>query len=191
MDDDIWVYLDTNVVISLAQALDGTWRPPPAPLERSDRQRLAAARLLFYGYRERWTRWYLVTSTEARGELRSDSVRWLDSMLLEADRTSDQFPPGDLEREAARYEAAGVKAADARHLAVATLRPWIRLFVTDDDRFRKGASRAGVPSHLRVVTSEEAVELLQIESGEQPLIAPLATSPLASQTWWIPGAEYS
>lgn len=191
LDVDTWVYLDTNVIISLTEALDGTWRPPPKPVARTDRQRLAAARLFLYGYRERWTNWYLATSSEARRELlREPSRQWLDAMFVEIDRSADQLPDDVLDAERRRFEKAGAKPADASHLAHAALRPWVRRFVTDDDQLRRAAERAGVPEHLLVSTSIEAEASLAIAAGEAPPITPLPTNPLAAARWWIPGCEY-
>lgn len=154
---DIWVYLDTNVIITLVEALSGDWRPPPPPISRSERQRLASARIFFYGYRDRWSRWYLVTSSEARRELiRSESTRWLDGLFLEVDRTADVFEDHVLAAECGRFRAAGAKEIDAAHLAQAAIRPWVGFFITDDDKLRKAAARAGLPEHLHVVSSIEA-----------------------------------
>ncbi len=85
-----WAYLDTNIIISLKEALDGRWRPPSGVLGRTDRQRLSAARIFFYGYRDRWSNWYLATSREARAELRdSESLAGLDAMFTEVDLDAD------------------------------------------------------------------------------------------------------
>lgn len=192
MSIDAWVYLDTNIIISLTEALDGRWRPPPPPLDRADQQRLSAARIFFYGSQARWSRWYLATSGEARLELRkTESLRWLDVMFPEVDRTADRFPLEIIEAETARYQSAGAKEADAAHLAHASIRPWIRRFITDDDRLRRAAQRGGLPDHLVISSSAEAEQALQITKGERPPIAPHSTSPLANECWWIPGSEYT
>ena len=191
MSIDTWVYLDTNIIISLTEALDGRWRPPPPPLDRTDQQRLSAVRIFLYGSPARWSRWYLATSGEARRELRKvESLRWPDVMFPEVDRTADRFAPEAIEAETTRYQLAGVKEADAAHLAHASIRPWVRRFITDDDRLRRAAQKAGLPSHLVVSSSAEAEAALQIAEGERPPIAPHPTSPLANECWWIPGSEY-
>jgi hypothetical protein len=192
MGIDTWVYLDTNIIISLTEAFDGHWRPPPRPLNRTDQHRLSAVRIFLYGSPARWSRWYLTTSSEARLELRRvQSLMWLDVMFPEVDLTADRFEPGVLTAEATRYRTAGAKEADAAHLAHASIRPWIQRFITDDDQLRSAARRAGLPDNLEISSSVEAVEALQIANGERPPIAPHPTSPLADECWWIPGSEYS
>ena len=59
------VYLGTNMVIDLSEVFIG-WRPP-SDSGKTAKQKVAAARLFFYGVHERG--WDLVISAEGRAEL--------------------------------------------------------------------------------------------------------------------------
>jgi hypothetical protein len=187
----VGVYLDTNVVISAVEALDGQWRPADQPAERTVRQRLAAARIVLYSHRDRPPNWVLVTSGEARRELKAGlAVDWLRAMLPEVDEYSDAADPETLSAEATRYAAAGLAESDAAHVAQASLLPWVRYFVTDDDRLRRRAERIEAATPLTFLRTEQAAELLSIDDDEQAPISPAPTNPLHGQGWWVPGHEH-
>lgn len=183
---DIGVYLDTNVLIDFAEALSGSWRPPATP-DRTDRQRLAAARIFFYGYRTR-CRWWLVISEIGRNELSArGGVDWTIPVFFDIDRASDAPTAAQVGQLTAQYERAGIKPADAAHLARVVPNEWIEYLVTNDDRFLKRARGVDLPRPISIVNALEAEEILHIQSGEPPPIAPAPTSPLSDvEPWWIP-----
>ena len=183
---DLFVYLDTNVIIDIADALSGAWAPSSSATE-DERRLVAAARLFFYGYRSR-NQWYLVTSNQGIQELtKPGGAGWGASQFHVLDFASDA--PGQAKRDALaeRYVGAGLKSADARHLAAAALSPWVLLFVTSDKRFFSRSVLLCGPDTLAVVTPQQAEALLDIAPGEVPPISPAPSSPLAAQApWWIP-----
>lgn len=182
------VYLDTNVLIDLRHALDGQWRPPVEP-SRTERQWLAAVRLLFYGYEGRDERWWLVTSGEARREvLAKESYDWTQALLHDVDGTRDAPDASRVHHLAEDFVSiVDLTPSDARHLAGVVLRPWIWSLITNDDRFRKKARRLALPYPLEIWSSLEAEQALRISPGEKPPISPAPSSPLAKvDPWWIP-----
>ena len=180
-----WVYLDTNVLIDLAEVFSG-WRPPPGELTKTDRQKVAAARIRFYGYRDRCG-WFLVVSGDGRAELMGRGAPdWTLSVFLDMDEVSDSLPPTVVAGRASELERGGIESVDARHLARAELTPWIRIFVTNDKKLvRKGRAILD-DADLAIVTAVEAEELLGIEPGERPPVAPAEGSPLRDDQWWVP-----
>jgi predicted nucleic acid-binding protein len=187
VEDRPGIYLDTNVLIDIVEALDGTWRPP-VDMTRTDEQRLAAARLRFYGYEER-SGWFLVSSRLARAEaLARGGYDWVTGFIHLVDNSGDAPPERVIAAEA---DAIAVKAqlapADARHLAEVILRPFISRLVTSDDRFRRRAQRLDFARPIEIVSLIDAVQALHIAPGERPPIGPVPGTPLsASEPWWIP-----
>ena len=184
--DPGWVYLDTNVLIDLADVFNG-WRPPPEP-DNSDRQRIAAARIFFYGYQGR-SDWYPVVSAEGRRELTAcGAPDWTLPMFLDVDETSDAPSPDVTAERAAQFRSTipSLKEPDSLHLARADLRPWIGYFVSNDRKLRNAAGRAGLRAGLEVIDAPEAEARLGIQPGERPSLAPANGSPLAQDLWWIP-----
>lgn len=179
-------YLDTNVVILMAEALNGSWRPPETP-DDVDEQRLAAARLFLYSGRSRNPHFDLVTSSASRRELlREPGASWLATHLVEIDDFADAPAPSKIRVEIDRLRSFEITDEDAVHVAEAVTRPWVTLFVTEDRKLVSRSQRAVSADHLGVVTSHTAVQLLQIQPGEQPPIEPSASSPLAGESWWVP-----
>ena len=60
VDDEVWVYLDSNVLVDLGEALDGSWVPPDPLDESTDIRRVAAARIVLFAGRRGWV---VATST--------------------------------------------------------------------------------------------------------------------------------
>ncbi len=188
-EPDVHVYLDSNVVIDYWKAMSETWEPGGMDHE-TNRQRVCAARLVFYGYRGRVPPdfaqpWYLVTSSKARDEVaKSLSGDLVTGFLMQIDGASDAPAANVVDAKAKRLmELTGITDVDdATHLAQACLRPCVRYFVTSDKQLRVRAKKADLGG-LVVLTVVDAVALLKIEPNEKPPIC-LSDRPLPA--WLIP-----
>jgi hypothetical protein len=85
--EESWVYLDTNVLISMARALSGSWSPP-SDLTKTDRLHVAAARIRFYASAgtSSGNGRYLATSGEARAELGTGRPQPWQSVVKDAEK---------------------------------------------------------------------------------------------------------
>jgi hypothetical protein len=188
-EPDVHVYLDSNVVIDYWKAMTETWEPGGMD-HKTNVQRVCAARLVFYGYRERIPPgfaqpWYLVTSSKAREEVaRKPDGDLVTGFLTEIDGASDAPAMHVVEATGKQLmELTGITDDDdATHLAQACLRPWVKYFVSSDGPFRKRAKRTDLGA-LEVVSVFEAVDLLAIGPNEKPPIS-LINRPLPA--WLIP-----
>lgn len=168
LNEDEWIYLDTDVIRYVLDVLDG-W-VPSKPLAAGERERVAAFRVFLYARRP-VRAMFLVTSDEIELELRGrDSWNRIEAMLFPVNRGNPCIPAKVFDAEAARFEASGVGRSDARHAAHAALRPWVRYLVTNDRRFRKRATIVGLPGHLTILDPVEAENMLRIQPGEAPPI---------------------
>jgi hypothetical protein len=189
LEPDVHVYLDSNVVIDCWKAMTETWEPGGLD-HQTNVQRICAARLVFYGYRERippgFARpWFLVTSSKAREEVaRRPHGDLVTGFLMEIDGASDAPAMNVVEAKAKQLKELTriTDDDDATHLAQACLRPWVKYFVSSDGPFRKRAKRADL-GELTIVSVVEAVDLLAIKPNERPPIS-LINRPLPA--WLIP-----
>ena len=189
---DVWIYLDSTVLIDLIDALgnDPPWAPPAQP-NANDLRKIAATRLFFYSRRQHPVDGrprYLVVSSVGRDEITArGNLDWTLSVFFDIDDAADAPASSDVKAEANRFIELGVKEKDAGHLARANLTPYIDIFVTDDRWLLTNSARLGLRDDLRLCGAVEAAEDLCISDGEKPPTAPASTSPLASRPyWWIP-----
>lgn len=136
--EDQWVYLDTNFLIDLVDTLSPGWKPSN---DKTSRNKLAVARVFFYGRRPRCD-WFPVVGSEGRRELETKSGDWTAGYFLDVDMASDSKslePRWEVLRN--EYQSSGLKEADARHLAAAVVRPWVHFLITSDEDFRRKAGR--------------------------------------------------
>jgi hypothetical protein len=187
---DHHIYLDANVIIDFWAAVNEHWDPGDDLAHPSNQQRIAAARLVFYGYRNRTppgspTPWYLVTSSKAREEIASRSLPDLiTGFVAEIDLTSDAPDPATVTARATHIaEVTGIEHSDAIHLAQALLRPWVRYVVTNNVALRNLALGPDF-THPAVISVFEAVKLLGITPGETP---PVSMIGRPWRPWLIPG----
>jgi predicted nucleic acid-binding protein len=187
---DQHVYLDANVIIDYWAAMNEQWDPVGDMANESNQQRIAAARLVFYGYRSRTppgspVPWYLVTSTKAREDIgRRPGPDLITGFVAEIDLGGDAPDPAKVTARAAEIvKIAGIGVDNAVHLAQADLRPWVRYIVTNDETFRNLASKLDI-AQLRLVSVFEAVELLHIGRRETP---PVSMIGRPWRPWLIPG----
>jgi hypothetical protein len=187
---DHHVYLTTDVIIDYWAAMDEHWDPADDMAHRSNQRRIAAARLVFYGYRGRTppgspAPWYLVTSSKTRKEIASRSGSDLiTGFIAEVDLASDASDATSVVAKATQIaEIAGVTDSDALDLAYALLRPWVRYVVTNDDAFRALALKLDI-APLRLISVFEAVEMLSIRPRETP---PVSMIGRPWRPWLIPG----
>lgn len=177
---DIHVYLDSNVVRDFWEGLNEEWSPDDDMTHPSNRQRIDAVRLVFYGYRGRTppgspAPWYLVVSTTVRMELerRTASPDLVSALFAEVNLAADA-PSNEALGDASRRlgQLAGITdPEDATHLAHAALRPWVKYLVTSDRQFARRAARLDL-HQLQVISLAEAVKLLNISAGERPPMGP-------------------
>ena len=182
--DDVWVYLDSNVLIDLSEALDGSWIPPDPLNEPTDVRRVAATRLILYAGRRGWV---VATSTEARNEgLRGLALELLDPLIIEVDELQGGPADEKLQELIARYSAAGLKLADATHAAQCASRPQFRFFVTSDTRILNKAPAVETAHRIEFVTPSQAIDRMALQPGEKPEIQPSESNPARYPAWWIP-----
>jgi hypothetical protein len=187
---DHLVYLDTNVISDYWAAMNEQWDPVEDMAHQSNQQRIAAARLVFYGYGGRTppgspAPWYLVTSSKTRQEIaRRPGLDVLTSLVAEIDLMSDAPEPARVTATAAQIaEITGLKQSDATDLAHAFLRQRVRYVVTSDETLRKRGLKLDI-AHLRLLSVFEAVELLGITPRETP---PVSMIGRPWRPWLIPG----
>ena len=185
MRETIGVYLDTNVLLDMVAALDGTWHPP-SEMSRSDHQCVAAARIRFYGYRDRCG-WWPVTSRVALDEVLVKAPNdWLSGFMFLVDDASDAPSESTVNDLAQTYVAeANLTPPDALHLVHVALRSWVKVLVTNDNTFRSRARRVDIPG-LEILSATDAEAALGIAPSEHPPVTPSPGSPLANSDWsWI------
>lgn len=182
LNEDKWIYLDTDVIRYVLDAFDG-W-VPSKPLGPGERERVAAFRVFLYARRPARAM-FLTTSDEIERELRGrDSWNRIEALLFPVNFGNPQISADILDAEAARFLASGVGRSDARHAAHASLRPWVRYLVTNDRRFRKKAAVAGLPAHLTILDPVDAEAMLRIQPGEN---FPITLDPWPSiPAQWVP-----
>jgi hypothetical protein len=185
---DDHVYLDSNVIIDYCAAMNERWEPADDLSHKSNQQRVAAARLVFYGYRGRISPgsqvpWRLVTSSKARQEISRRGVDLVTGFIPEIDLTRDAPDRATVEGavELIMSVTGITDPDDAEHLAQASLRPWVRYVVTSDATFLRRSSGFNHPVELLSVF--EAVELLQIGPGELP---PMGLKDRPLPCWLVP-----
>lgn len=131
--------------------------------------------------------WYLITSGEARRELRVD---WTEAIIWDCDLDSDAPTEAAIEAKAAELmERYRLRVKDSRHLARAVLRSWVGAFVSSDAAFRRVKGDPPRPG-LEILSVIEAAEALQIAPGELPPTCPVWSTP-TSEDWWVPPAVSS
>ncbi len=181
LNGDEWIYLDTDTIRYVLDVIDG-W-VPSNPLAAGERERVAAFRVFLYARRPARPM-FLVTSDAVELELRGrDSWNRIEGLLFPVNLGNPHIPPNKFGAEVARFEASGVGRSDACRAAHATLRPWVPYLVTNDRRFRKRATQAGLPAHLTILSPVEAEIMLRIQPGETP---PITFDPwLTTRPWWM------
>ena len=178
-EQEVWVYLDSNVLIDFSEALGGSWVPPDPLDEPRDIRRVAAARLILYSGCRGWV--VAATSTEARKEgLRGLALELLDPLIVEVDELNGSPTDAEVQELIARYTGAGLKLADATHAAQCASRPQFRFFVTSDTGILNKAPVVETLHQLEFVTPSQAVERMALQPGETPEIQPSESNPSAS-----------
>lgn len=182
--DEVWVYLDSNVLIDLSEALDGSWVPPDVLAEPNDIRRLAAARIVLYAGRRGWV---VATSTVARKEgLRGLALQLLEPLIIEIDELNGGPTDVEVQELIDRYTAVGLKLADATHAVQCASRPQFRLFVTSDTGILNKAPAVETAHRIEFVTPSQALERMDLQHGEKPAIQPSESNPARHPAWWIP-----
>jgi hypothetical protein len=181
------VFLDADVLRDIADALDGRWLPDqePNPIRRA--RFLAAARLRLYGEPDR-SGWRLVCSRaeRERAATRGDT-NWTFAAITEVDAFEDAPPAEDVQGLIRMYRGQDVGPEAATALAHAVLWEPVRYLVTIDKRPYRHSRDDDLRDGLELLTVGDAVDLLGLVKGEEPLHAPPADSALGKQpAWWVP-----
>lgn len=180
--------IDAGVTRDVAIALTGLWQPDAEPDAGRRAAIVDAARLRLYGDRDRsgWT--LLVTRAGAERALARGDADWSVGMLPVAEELDDAPPPADVESLVALYrKEEGIDAEAAEALALAVLWHPITVLVSRLPRGFRHAREGDLPPRLAILDVHEAVERLEIQPGEQPLVSVPAGSMLdGADRWWIP-----
>lgn len=184
---DGYALLDASVLRDMADALDGRWEPDHEPDSVRRGELLAAARLRLYGERDR-SGWYLVSFRDARkAALTRGDTDWSIGFIPDVDRFDDAPAVGELIALARLYGSEKILPEAAMALAHAVLYVPVRLLITADIRPYRHSRDGDLPQRLELLTAVDAVERLNLASGELPLHDPPTESPLAGQRpWWVP-----
>jgi hypothetical protein len=184
---DAYAVLDASILRDMADALDGRWDPDQEsdPVRRGEM--LAAARLRLYGERDR-SGWYLVSYRDAReAALTRGDTDWSIGFIPDIDQFDDAPAPDELTALTRLYGSEKILPEAAMALAHAVLYVKVRLLITADIRPYRHSRDGDLPQRLELVTAVEAVDRLDLTSGEVPLHDPPPESPLSGQRpWWVP-----
>ncbi len=183
-----FVLADRGVMADMVTALDGKWQPSSEPDEVRRSRLVDAAKLRLYGEIDR-SGWYLCTTRSVRDSLPHDGIGgWVVSLMAIIDSYDDAPSEKDLASLAQSYEAdqqLGDERADV--LAHAILYEPVKYLVTNEVRAYKHTRDHDLPARLQIITPADAVEMLQLAKGEEPLSEPPPDWPKDDiDAWWIP-----
>ena len=178
------VLLDRPVLQLMATAMDGSWSPTDEPDPDRRATLLDAARLRLYANRQR-NGWFLLTTSRARAGLDHGPGEWTIGFLATLDGFDDAPTTEEMAGQRSLFDHLD---GDAGHdLAAAILTPAVTLVVTTDAHRYKHNREHDLPERLRVVELADAVAMLDLAPGEDPLID-LPSGLIGAETdrWWQP-----
>jgi hypothetical protein len=180
--------VDADVLRDITDALDGRWRPADETDPILNARYLAAARLRLYGEPDR-SGWRLVAPAETRDRAaeRGDTD-WSLATVTEIEAFPDAPAERDVEGLVRLYRSEDIGPEAATALATAVLWEPVRYLVSVDRRAYRHSRAEDLRNGLEVITVGDAVDLLEIAPGEEPLHDFPPESPLADTTdhWWVP-----
>jgi hypothetical protein len=181
------VFLDADVLRDIADSLDGRWLPTDEadPIRRA--RFVAAARLRLYGEPDR-SGWRLVcTRAERERAATRGDTNWSLSGITHIEAFDNAPPDEDVQGLVRMYRGQDVDPEAATALAHAVLWEPVRYLVTVDKRPYRHSRGDDLRTGLELITVGDAVDLLGLVKGEEPLHAPPLDSALAQQpSWWVP-----
>jgi hypothetical protein len=183
-----FMLVDEGVLADMVAALNGSWQPTDEPDEVRRARLVDAARLRLYGEVDR-SGWYLCTTRAARDRQPQDGhCKWVVMLLATVDSYDDAPPPEDLASLAKTYaDESGLDPSTADVLAHAVLYEPVKYLVTNDVRGYKHNREHDLPARLEIITPADAVAMLELVKGEEPLSEPPPDWPtVEGPTWWVP-----
>jgi hypothetical protein len=118
---------------------------------------------------------------------RGSDTDWSIGFIPDIDQFDDAPAPDELTALTRLYGSEKILPEAAMALAHAVLYVKVRLLITADIRPYRHSRDGDLPQRLELVTAVEAVDRLDLTSGEVPLHDPPPESPLSGQRpWWVP-----
>jgi len=183
-----FMLLEGPVMKDMVDSLSGSWSPGIEP-DVVRRSRLVdAARLRLYGEIDR-SSWYLCTTKAVHDSLpHQGHGGWVVSLVATIDSYDDSPAEDDVASLTAAYvDDQGLDPESADVLAHAVLYEPVRYLVTNDVRSYRHNRDHDLPGRLEIITPADAVGMLNLIEGEEPLSEPPPDWPTADVgAWWIP-----
>lgn len=186
-DAHVVAIVDPDVLRDIATALDGSWSPEGETDDSRRADLVAAARLRLYGVHDRG--WVLVTTQQGRDVTdEAPGASWTTGFIPPIEEFDDAPLEPEVDGLYRFYHQQDELAGEsARTLSIAMLADTIRYVITRVPSTFRHRRDHDLPARLEVIDAVEAVNRLQLAPGEEPIVAPPASSPLHTVTpWWVP-----
>ena len=183
-----FMLLDGGVMSDMVEALSGSWQPTDESDDVRRSRLVCAARLRLYGEIDR-SSWYLCTTRSIHDRLPHEGHGgWVVSLVATVDSYDDSPADDDVAALVKTYIGEQeLDEANADVLAHAVLYEPVKYLVTNDVRSYKHNRDHDLPSRLEIITPADAVDMLELVKGEEPLSEPPPDWPNPDvDAWWIP-----